>query len=191
MNGDGGFWSFKKEAPFKQHHFLPHSSFSPVTVSYCNTSLDVLWSPCMWYIMSFCKTQISCLSLIPIRVLYHTVAYRPVAKQWLCKQRPLLGNSSVDTFLLLGSRFLIMQQLVYNNGNRVISLWSMPRCYKQGIKLAESLVEFYTGGCEDRTWVSEAEESPLLEAAAREWPVKTQQAGKCLVGAVVFVNCGD
>jgi hypothetical protein len=36
-----------------------------------------------------------------------------------CKQRPSLGNGSVNTFPLLGSRFLIMQQLDYNNGNGV------------------------------------------------------------------------
>jgi hypothetical protein len=41
-------------------------------------------------------------------------------------------------------------------------------------------VEFCTGGCEDRTSVREAEESPLLEAIAREWVMKTQQAGKRL-----------
>jgi hypothetical protein len=40
-------------------------------------------------------------------------------------------------------------------------------------------------GCEDRTSVGEAEESPLLEAIAREQLVKTQQAGKGLAGAVV------
>jgi hypothetical protein len=34
--------------------------------------------------------------------------------------------------------------------------------------------------------VLEAEESPLLEAIAREWLVKTLQAGKGLVGAVVI-----
>jgi hypothetical protein len=28
----------------------------------------------------------------------HTVAYRPVAKQNLCKQRPFLGNCSLNTF---------------------------------------------------------------------------------------------
>jgi hypothetical protein len=33
----------------------------------------------------------------------------------------------------------------------------------------------------------EAEESPLLEAFAREWLVKTQQAGKLLADALV--NC--
>jgi hypothetical protein len=44
------------------------------------------------------------------------LAYRPVAKLWLCKQRPFLGNSSVNTFPLLGTGFLIMQQLDYNNG---------------------------------------------------------------------------
>jgi hypothetical protein len=33
---------------------------------------------------------------------------------------------------------------------------------------------------------TEAEESPLLEAFARERLVKTQQAGKCLAGVVVI-----
>jgi hypothetical protein len=46
--------------------------------------------------------------------------------------------------------------------------------------------EFCTGGCEERTLAREAEESPLLEAVAREWLVKTQQAGKCLSGAVAI-----
>jgi hypothetical protein len=32
---------------------------------------------------------------------------------------------------LLGSRFLIMQQLDYNNGKDVFSAWSVPRCYKR------------------------------------------------------------
>jgi hypothetical protein len=34
--------------------------------------------------------------------------------------------------------------------------------------------------------VGAVEQSPLLEAIAREWLVKTQQAGKGLVGAVVI-----
>jgi hypothetical protein len=34
--------------------------------------------------------------------------------------------------------------------------------------------------CEERTWVREAEEPPLLEAVAREQLVKTQQAEKGL-----------
>jgi hypothetical protein len=33
--------------------------------------------------------------------------------------------------------------------------------------------EFCTGGCDKRTWAHEAEESPLLEAVARERLVKT------------------
>jgi hypothetical protein len=45
-------------------------------------------------------------------------------------------------------------------------------------------VEFCTRGCEDRTSVCEAEESPLLEATAMEQMIKTQQAEKGLVGAV-------
>jgi hypothetical protein len=40
-------------------------------------------------------------------------------------------------------------------------------------------VQFYTRGCE-------AEESPLLEALAKERLVKTQQVGKVLAGAVVI-----
>jgi hypothetical protein len=34
--------------------------------------------------------------------------------------------------------------------------------------------------------VQEAEESPLLKAVAREWLLKTLQAGKGLAGAVVI-----
>jgi hypothetical protein len=34
------------------------------------------------------------------------------------------------------------------------------------------------GGCEDKTWAREAEESPLLEAVARERLLETLQAGK-------------
>jgi hypothetical protein len=46
------------------------------------------------------------------------------------------------------------------------------------------------GGCEDRTSAHEDEEFLLLEAVAREWLAKTQQAGKGLADAK-FVNCGD
>jgi hypothetical protein len=39
---------------------------------------------------------------------------------------PFLGNGSVNTFPLLGSRFLIIQQLNYNNGTAVFFAGSMP-----------------------------------------------------------------
>jgi hypothetical protein len=42
------------------------------------------------------------------------------------------------------------------------------------------------GGCDKTTWAREAEESPPLEAVARERVVKTQQAGKDLAGSVVI-----
>jgi hypothetical protein len=42
---------------------------------------------------------------------FNTLAYRPVDEHWLCKQLPFLGNGSVSVFPLLGSRFLIIQQL--------------------------------------------------------------------------------
>jgi hypothetical protein len=47
-------------------------------------------------------------------------------------------------------------------------------------------VQFCTGGCGNRIGAREAEESPLLEAVARERLVKTEQAGKGLAGAVVI-----
>jgi hypothetical protein len=53
---------------------------------------------------------------------------------------PFLGNGSLNTFPLLGSSFLIMQQLDYKNGRAVFSTWSVPRCYKQGIRLELSSV---------------------------------------------------
>jgi hypothetical protein len=54
----------------------------------------------------------------------------------------------------------------------------------------DSRQEFCTGGCEHWTWVHEAEESPLLETAAREHLVKTQQAGKGLVGRCLLQGYG-
>jgi hypothetical protein len=93
---------------------------------------------------------------------------------------PFLGNGSVHTFLFLSSRFLIMQQLDYNNKNRVFSTWSVPRCYKQETKSVKW--QF----CEGRTGTREAEGSPLLETATRERLVKTNKAGKGSAGAVVI-----
>jgi hypothetical protein len=42
-----------------------------------------------------------------------------------------LNNGSVNTFPLLGSRFLIIQQLYYNIGSAVFSTWSVLRGYKR------------------------------------------------------------
>jgi hypothetical protein len=60
--------------------------------------------------------------------------------------------------------------------------------------------EFCMGVCEEKrqlkgsrhsegTWAREAEEVPLIEAVARERPMKTQQGGEDLAGAVV--TCRD
>jgi hypothetical protein len=48
------------------------------------------------------------------------------------------------------------------------------------------LGQFCTRVCKEKTSASEAEESPMLETVARERLVKTQQAGKGLVGVVVI-----
>jgi hypothetical protein len=52
---------------------------------------------------------------------------------------PFLGNGSVNMSPFLGSRFLIMQQLDYNNGRGVFTMWSVPR-YKEGTRLVLSSV---------------------------------------------------
>jgi hypothetical protein len=49
----------------------------------------------------------------------YIVSYRPVAKRRFCKQLPFLDNGSVNTFTLLGSKFLIMHKFDYNKGNGI------------------------------------------------------------------------
>jgi hypothetical protein len=51
--------------------------------------------------------------------------------RWADITVPFLGNGSVNTFPLLSSRFLIMQQLDYNIGKAVFSTWSVLRGYKE------------------------------------------------------------
>jgi hypothetical protein len=62
------------------------------------------------------NSSIFCYAITPCNPL-NIVAYRTVAKRRLCKQRPFQGNGSVKKFPLLGSTFLIVQHLDYNNGN--------------------------------------------------------------------------
>jgi hypothetical protein len=45
--------------------------------------------------------------------------------------RPVSGQRLGKRVLLLGSRFLIMQQIHCNNGRAVFSTWSVPRGYKR------------------------------------------------------------
>jgi hypothetical protein len=104
----------------------------------------------------------------------HIVAYRPVAKRTLRKQRPFLGNGSVNTF---PRQLMRTQQLSYcwkrgvfyvvraatvamqrrgKHGSTttegLFSGWSVPRSYlEDNWDEPVSTVEFCTGGCEDRT----------------------------------------
>jgi hypothetical protein len=84
----------------------------------------------------------------------------------------------------LGKHVPVAKQQILNNATARLQQW------KRGVStcpvLVESTGEFYTGGCEERTWARETEESPLLEAVARKRLVKPQQAGKRLEGAVFF-----
>jgi hypothetical protein len=60
----------------------------------------------------------------------------------------------------------------YNNGNRVFLCdLCQDIIYK---RQSQMLVEFCMGGCEERISACEDEESPLLEATARDWLVKIQ-----------------
>jgi hypothetical protein len=52
------------------------------------------------------------------------VAYRPVAKRWLCKERPLLRNGSINSGRL-GNACNIHAR---NNIRTVFSMWFVPRC---------------------------------------------------------------
>jgi hypothetical protein len=54
---------------------------------------------------------------------------RAVSGQWLGKHIP--AKQTMEQRPLLGSRFLIMQQLDYNNGRAVFSTWSVPKGYKR------------------------------------------------------------
>jgi hypothetical protein len=50
------------------------------------------------------------------------------------------------------------------NSRTVFSTWSVPRCFNGEVWSLVSSVEICMGGFDERTWVREAEESPLLEA---------------------------
>jgi hypothetical protein len=89
-----------------------------------------------------------------------------------------IPDDSVNTFPLLGSRFLTMQKMGFNNRRDVFSTWSMPGCYKQRNRLEPVSCEAVAS--------REAEESPMIGAVARKRVVKTLQAREDLVfGAVI------
>jgi hypothetical protein len=74
------------------------------------------------------------------------------------------SKDSVNTFPLPGSRFLIMQQLDYNNGNGVFLLGPCRDVISKGQSQLSSVWQTVKTGLGQR----EAEKSPLLEAVARE-----------------------
>jgi hypothetical protein len=94
------------------------------------------------------------------------VAYRPVGKQRLCKQRQFLGNGSVKTF----PRQRIRKQQYSHCWKRGASTWSVLKCYKKGTK---SIVrQSCTRGCGENilrvlSWKSGCEEKAL--GAWTEW----------------------
>jgi hypothetical protein len=105
---------------------------------------------------------------------------RPVSRQQLSKHIPVARQQILNNAT---SWTTTVQEL--------FSTRSVPRGYKRDEVWSLVDSKFCMGVCEERTSACEAEESPLLEAIAREQLVKTQQAGKGLVGAMGFVNCRD
>jgi hypothetical protein len=87
--------------------------------------------------------------LLHFRRSHSTTVARRVTSIWADTRDPFLGNDSVNTFPLLGSRFIIIQKLDYNKGTTVSSTWSVPKCYKQGTKsVKNSALEFVKRGLE-------------------------------------------
>jgi hypothetical protein len=127
------------------------------------------------------------------------VAYRPVAKRLLCKQRPLLGNARNiyapnnmrTVFPVVRTAAIAMQRRSKHMSTAKSPCATMEElCFLCGpwwdvISTRHSSGEFSTGCCEERTWAREAEESPLLEVVARERPVKTAGFKR------LSVCCGD
>jgi hypothetical protein len=107
------------------------------------------------------------------------VKYRPIAKWWLCKRRQFLGDGSINKLRLQRMRAQQYSSIV----SRVFLRGPSQDSYKQGTKSV--FRQFYTRGCEYRTWAREAEGSPLLETVARKRLVDTAH-WKRLSGC-----CGD
>jgi hypothetical protein len=73
-------------------------------------------------------------NIVEIHVKYNShkisiMAYRPVAKRWLCKQRSLLANA--------------LNTHAHNNRRTVFSMWSVPRYYNREFWSLVSLVLYW------------------------------------------------
>jgi hypothetical protein len=142
------------------------------------------------------------------------VAYRPLARQGprnkqvqplLCNRqinkRPFLSNGSTNTF---PRKRICKQQYTYcwkrgvfyvvlseelkrrELGQPVQFSFAREPQKRRRHSWVDSWQEICSGGCDNRTWAREAEESPLLGDVAMERLFKTQQARKCLAAAVVM-----
>jgi hypothetical protein len=66
--------------------------------------------------------------------------------------------------------------------------WALQVRLRRDGAIVNSWKEFYTGSCDKKTWGWDVEETPLLEAVARERLLETLQTGE---GLAWFVKCVD
>jgi hypothetical protein len=79
----------------------------------------------------------------------HNVAYRPIAKQRLCKQRLLLRNVSINTFPFVRQQILNNETVGLQQCKRGLSAWSVRRSYLEDSWVHP--VSSVRGVCEERT----------------------------------------
>jgi hypothetical protein len=109
---------------------------------------------------------------------------RPVSGQQLGKHVPMATtmHATWEQGVVYAVRAEELKELW-----QLVGSWALQGKLRRDGTIVELTVDkSYAQAAVTRTWASEDEESPLLEAVAREWLMKTQQAGKGLAGTVVI-----
>jgi hypothetical protein len=110
----------------------------------------------------------------------NNVAYRPVAKPWLCKQRPLLGNAC--NLHARNNRTTVLCNPFLSNGYVNTSLQQWSYCWKRCFLFdpckvvirkttgAIQLVEGWKSGCGEKSWLQECgSEKKTLRVLELQW----------------------
>jgi hypothetical protein len=113
---------------------LCHYKYVILIALQCDIIKNVQYTGKMYVVRSHIHTvkEVCHITTLLFFTIYCSVSchcYATTAR-WADIPGPFLGNGSVNTFPLLGNRFLIMQQLDYNSGRAVFSAWFALRGYK-------------------------------------------------------------